>query len=164
MSMPPPPPPSTFQPTTPAEAPYPARLEIDYPERSSRLTTAFRIILIIPIAIILGILTSGGASFWSNSDTYGNESDAFDSGAAYTFESDSTDWVASTGGGIVGALFLVTLRSDRRLVRHPLDRPVPAPAVRLRRRCRSMVAPGVGLLDPADHRSVPAVRTGLTSP
>lgn len=109
MSMPPPPPPSTFQPTTPAEAPYPARLEIDYPERSSRLTMAFRIILIIPIAIILGILTSGGASFWSNSNTYGNESDAFDSGAAYTFESDSTDWVASTGGGIVGALFLVTL-------------------------------------------------------
>ena len=38
---------------------YPARLEIDYPERLSRLTTLVRLILIIPIAIILGMVTAG---------------------------------------------------------------------------------------------------------
>ena len=42
----------------PAE--YPARLEIDYPETLDRLTTFFRIIWIIPIAIILGLISSAG--------------------------------------------------------------------------------------------------------
>jgi hypothetical protein len=32
---------------------YAARLEIDYPEKLDRLTTFFRIVWIIPIAIIL---------------------------------------------------------------------------------------------------------------
>ena len=44
--------------TTPA--PYAARLEIDYPEKLDRLTTFFRVIWIIPIAIILGLLTGTG--------------------------------------------------------------------------------------------------------
>jgi hypothetical protein len=39
---------------------YAARLEIDYPEKLDRLTTFFRIIWIIPIAIILGLITSAG--------------------------------------------------------------------------------------------------------
>jgi len=39
---------------------YAARLEIDYPEKSERLTTLFRAILIIPIAIILSLLTATG--------------------------------------------------------------------------------------------------------
>jgi hypothetical protein len=39
---------------------YPARLEIDYPEKLDRLTTLLRIIWIIPIAIILGLITGGG--------------------------------------------------------------------------------------------------------
>jgi len=42
----------------PAE--YPARLEIDYPEKLDRLTTFFRIIWIIPIAIILGLVSGVG--------------------------------------------------------------------------------------------------------
>jgi hypothetical protein len=42
----------------PAE--YPARLEIDYPEKLDRLTTFFRIIWIIPIAIILGLVSGTG--------------------------------------------------------------------------------------------------------
>jgi len=39
---------------------YPARLEIDYPEKLDRLTTAFRILWIIPIAIILGLIIGAG--------------------------------------------------------------------------------------------------------
>ena len=40
-------------------APYPARLEIDYQEKLRRLTTLFRPILMIPIAIIQGALSTG---------------------------------------------------------------------------------------------------------
>lgn len=39
---------------------YAARLDIDYPEKLDRLTTFFRIIWIIPIAIILGIVSGTG--------------------------------------------------------------------------------------------------------
>ena len=39
---------------------YPARLEIDYPEKLDRLTSFFRIIWIIPIAIILGLVSGSG--------------------------------------------------------------------------------------------------------
>ncbi|MBC8506637.1 MAG: DUF4389 domain-containing protein [Anaerolineales bacterium] len=39
---------------------YPARLEIDYPEKLDRLSTFFRIIWIIPIAIILGLVSGAG--------------------------------------------------------------------------------------------------------
>src|SRR3990172_6555450 len=39
---------------------YPARLEIDYPEKLDRLTSFFRIIWIIPIAIILGLVSGAG--------------------------------------------------------------------------------------------------------
>jgi hypothetical protein len=39
---------------------YPARLEIDYPEELDRLTTLFRLIWIIPIAIILGLVSGAG--------------------------------------------------------------------------------------------------------
>jgi hypothetical protein len=71
-----------------SETPYPARLEVDYPERLNRVTTAFRIILIVPIAIVLGILTDSGTT---------------------TFENDEGDWVTTTGTNILGALFIVTL-------------------------------------------------------
>jgi hypothetical protein len=89
---PPPPPPSgpidhVASPTS-AEAPYPARLEIDYPAQLNRVTTAFRIILVIPIAIVLGILTDSGTTSWESADG---------------------EWVTTTGTSIVGALFLVTL-------------------------------------------------------
>jgi hypothetical protein len=39
---------------------YAARLEIDYPEKLDRLTTFFRIIWIIPIAIVLGLISGAG--------------------------------------------------------------------------------------------------------
>jgi hypothetical protein len=39
---------------------YPARLEIDYPEKLDRLTTFFRLLWIIPIAVILGLISGAG--------------------------------------------------------------------------------------------------------
>jgi hypothetical protein len=39
---------------------YAARLEVDYPAELDRLTTFFRLIWIIPIAIILGIISGAG--------------------------------------------------------------------------------------------------------
>lgn len=44
---------------------YPAKLSIDYPETSDRLTTAFRLILILPIFLVLVLLYDGG---WSDGD------------------------------------------------------------------------------------------------
>jgi len=41
---------------------YAARLEIDYPEKLDRLTTFFRLIWIIPIAIILGLISGAGGT------------------------------------------------------------------------------------------------------
>lgn len=77
----------------PATSTYPARLEIDYQEKLGRASTIFRIILIIPIAIIAGILTSG-------------------SGSAVLVVNEAGDVVreySSSGAGIIGALFLVTV-------------------------------------------------------
>jgi hypothetical protein len=39
---------------------YPARLEIDYPEKLDRLTSLLRVIWIIPILIILGLISDAG--------------------------------------------------------------------------------------------------------
>jgi hypothetical protein len=41
-------------------AEYPARLKVDYPEKLDRLTTFFRLLWIIPIAIILGLISGAG--------------------------------------------------------------------------------------------------------
>jgi hypothetical protein len=43
---------------------YPANITIDYPEKCDRLTTLFRLIVIIPIGIILWLLTGGHDSWW----------------------------------------------------------------------------------------------------
>ena len=43
-----------------APAPFPVRLEVDYPERLSRLSTFFRPILAIPLVIFAGLLAGGG--------------------------------------------------------------------------------------------------------
>lgn len=42
--------------------PYAARLTIDYPDKLDRLSTFFRVIWIIPIAIILGLLSSNATT------------------------------------------------------------------------------------------------------
>ncbi len=39
---------------------YPARLEVDYPEKLDRLTTFFRILWLMPIAIILSLISGAG--------------------------------------------------------------------------------------------------------
>lgn len=49
-------------PMTDYPSPYAARLSIDYPETMNRLTTFFRIIWIIPIAIILGLISGDGGT------------------------------------------------------------------------------------------------------
>jgi hypothetical protein len=71
---------------TPSE-PYAARLEIDYPERLDRLSTAFRLIWIIPIAIILGLLTASGDQ---------------------TVVTETGERVRSSGGGITAGLAIAT--------------------------------------------------------
>ncbi len=51
-----------MQPTTT----YPVHFSVDYPDRAlNRVTTAFRIIVIIPIAIVLGAVSGGGS--WHSS-------------------------------------------------------------------------------------------------
>ena len=72
---------------------YPARLELDYQEKLSRVTTIFRIILVIPILIILGILTSGSDTVIQTVNQAG----------------EVVTETVQTGAGIVGSLFLVTL-------------------------------------------------------
>ncbi len=61
---------------------------IDYPDRLSRLSTAFRIILIVPIAFVLTVVSNGSTNTVQNAD--GN-------------------WATTTGTSITGALFFATL-------------------------------------------------------
>jgi hypothetical protein len=72
----------------PAASVYPARLEVDYPELHDRVTTLFRVFLVIPIAIVIGVLTSG---------------------ATQTVYNQSGQVVRSSSGSITGGLFLATL-------------------------------------------------------
>ena len=72
---------------------YVARLEVDYPEESNRLTTFFRLILAIPIVIILSIISATADS------TYVVISEA----------GETVSKITTTSGGIAGALFLATL-------------------------------------------------------
>lgn len=78
--------------TTPSE-PYALRLAIDFPEKLSRLTTAFRLILIIPIAIVLSVLSATSNSTVTVLRETGE------------VVSRATD----AGGGIAAALFFATL-------------------------------------------------------
>jgi len=61
---------------------------IRYPDRLNRVTTAFRLILVIPIAIVLSILAGGGTQ-WT--------------------QTQSGEWVVTTSSSIAGSLFFVTL-------------------------------------------------------
>jgi len=51
-----------------SETEYPASLKIDYPEKLNRLTTFFRIITVIPIAVILSLVNSSNAS-WNTTNS-----------------------------------------------------------------------------------------------
>ena len=75
---------------------YPVQLEVEYPDRPlNRLTTAFRIVTIIPIAILLGTV-SGGT--WSSTTV---------SGATET----TTTVVAGAGGLLfAGPLLMILFR------------------------------------------------------
>jgi small-conductance mechanosensitive channel len=73
---------------------YPARLEIDYPEKLDRFSTFFRLIWIIPIAIIANLLSSTGSSTVT---TVVN----LDTGEVVRRTTES-------GGGIVAGLFAAT--------------------------------------------------------
>jgi hypothetical protein len=85
---PPPPPPMGAVAPRPAPSPYPARLQVDFTESHNRLTTLFRLVLVIPIAVVLGVLTAGGSQ---------------------TVYEDAGKTVTSTGGGIASGLFVATL-------------------------------------------------------
>lgn len=67
---------------------YPARLEVDYTVEHNRVTTLFRLVLVIPIAIVYGVLTAG---------------------ATDTVYQESGKTVSTTSGGIAAGLFLATL-------------------------------------------------------
>jgi hypothetical protein len=71
----------------PAEQ-YATRLEVDYPDRLDRVTTFFRLIWVIPIAIVLTLLTATG-----------NE----------TVITETGEKVTTSGGGIAAGLWLATM-------------------------------------------------------
>lgn len=68
--------------------PYPARLDIDYPEELDRFTTFVRAVWAVPILVILVLLASGGGE---------------------TVVTETGERVTSTGRGIVGSLFVATM-------------------------------------------------------
>ncbi len=69
-------------------SPYPARLEIDYPEQLDRMTTFFRLFWALPIVVVLSLVTATG-----------NE----------TVVNEGGEQLTTSGGGIVAGLFLATL-------------------------------------------------------
>jgi hypothetical protein len=66
---------------------YPARLEIDYPAELDRATTFLRVILVIPVALLLTILTATGSA------------------SAVT---EAGETIRASGGGVVGGLAAAT--------------------------------------------------------
>lgn len=72
---------------------YAARLAIDYPQTLDRVTTAFRLIWVIPIAVVLSLLSASGTSTYTVATETG----------------EVVSRVTSSGGGIAGGLFSATL-------------------------------------------------------
>jgi hypothetical protein len=79
-------------------APYAARLHIDYPERLDRVSTFFRLIWILPIAIVLSLLTASGNQ---------------------TMVTASGQQVAGTGGGLLAGLAIATALMIAVRLRYP---------------------------------------------
>jgi hypothetical protein len=67
---------------------YPARLQVDHADRYNRVTTLFRLVLVIPIAIVYGVLTAGETQ---------------------TVYDQSGQTVTTSSGGIAAGLFAATL-------------------------------------------------------
>ncbi|WP_395694278.1 DUF4389 domain-containing protein [Nocardioides sp.] len=76
------------QPTVPTPAAYPARLDVDFEPEHHRVTTLFRLVLVIPVAIVYGALTAGATS-------------------TVVYESGRT--VTTSTGGIVAGLSTATM-------------------------------------------------------
>jgi hypothetical protein len=72
---------------------YAARLDVDYPESLDRVTTAFRLLWVIPIAIVVSVLSAQATSTWTVVNTSGQV----------------VSRVTRSGGGISSGLFLATL-------------------------------------------------------
>ena len=72
------------------EPSYPVRFEVEYPEQVDRLSTAFRIVLFIPVAIFLALV--GGGQFNFGSDGVGEATT-----------------IGLAGGGIVLAIWAAVL-------------------------------------------------------
>ena len=73
---------------SPVPTVYPARLDVDHADRYDRVKTLFRVVLVIPIAVVYGVLPSGETR---------------------TVYDQSGQELSSTSGGIAGGLFLATL-------------------------------------------------------
>jgi uncharacterized protein DUF4389 len=67
---------------------YAARLDVDYPDQHNRVTAFFRVVLIIPIAIVIGVLTAG---------------------VTRTVYDQSGQVVSTSSGGITSGLFVATV-------------------------------------------------------
>ena len=72
---------------------YPARLDIDYPEKLDRLTTFFRLIWAIPILIVLSVISATSTS----------------TATVVTRTGEVVSKATNTGGGIAAGLFGATL-------------------------------------------------------
>lgn len=68
-------------------APYPARLEIDYPEELDRVSTIFRLFYALPILVVLAFLSASGT---------------------VTFTNEAGERVTETAGGIAAGLAAAT--------------------------------------------------------
>ena len=80
------------------QAPYAARLTVDYPERLDRFTTFFRLIWVIPIAVVMGMITASGNQ---------------------TVMTAAGEQVVATGGGLLAGLAVATALMIAIRVRYP---------------------------------------------
>ena len=85
-------------PATPASPAYAARLTVDYPERLDRFTTFFRLIWVIPIAVVLGMITASGNQ---------------------TIVTAAGEQIAGAGGGLLAGLAIATALMIAIRVRYP---------------------------------------------